>query len=125
MEELVGNLQTYEANHCQSNNGKEIALKSSKSVEDDSKLDCDLDGAEFKKYFVRKFRKMWKNKKAMKDSQNPEAPSKTKFGPKPEKNPSKGSSKPIQCYECQGHGHTAAKCANRKEKSKAKTLNVF
>ena len=42
----------------------------------------------------------------------------------PENNPSKGSTKPIQCFECQGYGHIAAKCANIKEKSKGKVLNV-
>ena len=64
---------------------------------------------------------MLKNKKAKKDGNN-KAPYKTKSVP--EKNPSKGSTKPIQCFECQGYGHTAAKCANRKEKSKGKALNV-
>ena len=95
MEELVGNLQTYKANHCQSKNGKEIELKSSKSVENDSELDCNSDDAEFEKYFVKKSRKMLENKKARKDSQNLKAPSKTKFVPKFEKNQSKGSYTPI------------------------------
>ena len=41
-----------------------------------------------------------------------------------EKNKSKGTSKLIRSFECQGYGHTAAKCANCKEKSKGKALNV-
>lgn len=49
---------------------------------------------------------------------------KGKFVPKTERNKPKGTSKPIQCFECQGYGHTAAKCTNRKEKSKSKALNV-
>eukprot|EP00268_Persea_americana_P034952 TRINITY_DN3454_c0_g1_i2.p1 TRINITY_DN3454_c0_g1~~TRINITY_DN3454_c0_g1_i2.p1 ORF type:complete len:227 (-),score=57.35 TRINITY_DN3454_c0_g1_i2:922-1602(-) len=64
---------------------------------------------------------MLKNKKAKKDGNN-KAPYKTKSVP--EKNPSKGYIKPIQCFECQGYGHTAAKCANKKEKSKGQALNV-
>ncbi|XXG61691.1 hypothetical protein AAC387_Pa05g0236 [Persea americana] len=55
---------------------------------------------------------------------NPNAISKGKFVPKTERNKPKGASNPIQCYECLGYGHTAAKCANRREKSKGKALNV-
>ena len=49
VEDLVGNLQTYEANHCQIKNGKEIALKSSKFVNSDFELECDSDDVEFEK----------------------------------------------------------------------------
>ena len=110
-----------EANHCLSKNGMEVALKSSKSVDSSSESECDLEDAEFEKYFIKKFKKMLKNKKAKKDGNN-KAPYKTKFVS--EKNTSKGSTKPIQCFECQGYGHTAAKCVNKKEKSKGKALNV-
>lgn len=121
VEELVGNLQTYEANHCLRKNGKEVALKSSKSVDSSSESECDSKDAEFEKYFIKKFKKMLKNKKAKKDGNN-KAPYKTKSVP--EKNSSKESTKPIQCFECQCYGHNAAKCANRKEKSKGKALNM-
>ena len=89
-------------------------------------INCESDDAVFESYFFKKFRKMWKNKKAnsRKDSHNPKAPTKGKFVPNSEKNPSKGSSKLIQYFECQGYGHTAAKCASRREKSKSKALNV-
>ena len=110
-----------EANHCLSKNGKEVALKSPKSVDSSFESECDLEDAEFEKYLIKKLKKMLKNKKAKKDGNN-KAPYKTKSMPK--KNPSKRSTKLIQCFECQGHGHTAAKCANRKEKSKDKALNV-
>ena len=91
-----------------------------------SNSSCDLDDAKFEAYFTRKCKKMWKNKKAFtrKDSMNPKASSKGEFVPKMERNKSEGTSKPIQCFECQEYGHTIAKCANRKEKSKGKALNV-
>ena len=108
VEELVGNLQTYEANHCLNKNGNEVAPKSSKSVDSSSESECDSEDAGFEKYFIKKFKKMLKNKKAKKDGNN-KAPYKTKFVS--EKNTSKGSTKPIQCFECQGYGHTTAKCA--------------
>ena len=119
MEELVGNLPTYKANHCLSKNGKEIALKSFKSVDSSSALDSDLEDTEFEKYFIKIFKKMLKNKKVKKDGNN-KASYKTKSVP--EKNPSKGSTKPIQPFECQGYGHT--ECANKKEKSNGKFFNV-
>ena len=121
VEELVGNLQTHEANHCLNNNGKEVALKSLKSVDSSSESECDSEDAGFEKYFIKKFKKMLKNKKAKKDGNN-KAPYKTKSVP--EKNPSKGSTKPIQCFECQGFGHPAYKCANWLERNKGKALNV-
>ena len=64
---------------------------------------------------------MLRSKKAKNDGNN-KAPYKTKYVP--EKNPFKRSTKNIQCFECQGYGHIAAKCANRKEKGKGKALNV-
>ena len=75
---------------------------------------------------LESLKKMWNKEKAFpnKDSKNPKAVSKWKFVPKTKRNKLKGASKPIQCYECQGYSHTAAKCANRKSKSKGKALNV-
>ena len=70
MEELVGNLQTNKANHCLSKNGKGIGLKSSKSMDSSYASDCDLEDAKFEKYFIKKFKKMLKNKKAKKDGKN-------------------------------------------------------
>ena len=56
-----------------------------------------------------------KNKKPYKkDFSNSKAPFKGKFVPKSEQNQTKGTPKPIKCFECQGYGHTAAKCANRR-----------
>lgn len=54
IEKLVGNLQTFDANHCSTKEAKDIALMSSKSVEDDSKVlsDCESDDAEFEAFFV-------------------------------------------------------------------------
>ena len=100
---------------------RKLHFKSSKSVDSSSESECDLEDAEFEKYLIKKLKKMLKNKKAKKDGNN-KAPYKTKFVS--EKNTSKGSTKPIQCFECQGYGHVATKCANRKEISKGKALNV-
>ena len=78
VEELVGNLQTYEANHCLGKNGKEVALKSLQFVDSSSESECDSEDAGFEKYFIKKFKKMLKNKNAKKDGNN-KAPYKTKF----------------------------------------------
>ena len=42
---------------------------------------CELDDSEFEAFFVKKFKKMWKNKKnnLKKDFQNNKAPNKSKF----------------------------------------------
>ena len=124
VEERVGNLQTYEANHCQIKKGKDIALMFSNSVDSDSS--CDSEDARFEAYFSKKFKKMWKNKKSLanKDSQYPKAHSKGKSLPKTERNQSTGTPKPVKCFECQGFGHTVAQCANRRDKSKGEALNV-
>ena len=47
---------------------RKIALKSSKAANSDFESKCHLDDAEFEKYFVQKFMKTWKNKKAKNDS---------------------------------------------------------
>ena len=66
VEELVGNLQTFESNHCQIKKGKDIALLSSNSVDETENSDSssDIDDAKFEAYLARKFKKMWKNKNA-------------------------------------------------------------
>ena len=105
---------------------------SSNSVHDFENSDSSSDDAQFEAYFARKFKKMWKKKKAFpkkdaftkKDPLNPKAVSKGKFVPKTEREKSKGTTKPIQCFECQGFGHTATKCANWQQKSKGKALSV-
>lgn len=65
IEKLVGNLHTYEANRCQDKKSKDIAFLSSKYMEDNSngESDCDSDVAEFEELFVKKLKKLWKNKK--------------------------------------------------------------
>ncbi|RWR91205.1 LRR.XII-like protein [Cinnamomum micranthum f. kanehirae] len=114
VEELVGNLQTYAANHCQTKRGKDIALVSSNSMDDNENSDSsyDYEDAKFEAYFAKNFKKMWKNRKSItkKDSHNPKATTKGKFAQEIEKNQDKGTSKPIQCFECQGYGNTTAKC---------------
>lgn len=144
VEELVRNLQTFEAVHCQVKKGKDIALISSSSMDDHDTCnpDSDTDDEHFEAYLARKLQKIWINRKNFnkKDSSNSKPPYssnskppftsnskphfKGKFVSKTEQNYSKGTTKPIKCFECQGYGHTASKCANRKEKNRSKALNV-
>ncbi|XXG89606.1 hypothetical protein AAC387_Pa12g1568 [Persea americana] len=98
VEELIGNLQTFESNHCQAIKGKDIALVSSKSIDDNEDSDSSSDDAQFEAYFARKFKKMWNKKNAFpkkeafskKDSTYPKAASKGKFVPKTERDNAKG-----------------------------------
>ena len=59
MEELVGNLQTFESNHCQAKKRNDTALVSSNSVNETENSDSsnDLDDAKSEAYFARKFKK--------------------------------------------------------------------
>ena len=54
VERLVGNLQTFEANHCSTKKTMDITLMSSKSAKDDSKSDCESDDAKFEAFFFLK-----------------------------------------------------------------------
>ena len=107
VDELVGNIQTFEANHCSNKKSKCIALMSYKSAKDCSNDGSDgaSDDADFECVFVKRF-KIKKNdileNKAYK---------------KYEKNP-------IHCYECQGFDHVASPCENRKLKNKGKALSA-
>ena len=62
-EKLVGNFQTFEANHCSTKKAKDIALMSSKFAVDDSESDCESDDVEFKAFFVKSSESCGKNKK--------------------------------------------------------------
>lgn len=125
VEQLVGNLQTFEANHYSDKKSKGIALMSSKDNADDES-DNDSDDAELEALFVKKFKKyLNKNKKNLKrEFSKNKILNKLKIGSKNEKTSSKNTNKPIQCFECQGFGHPASKCANQLERNKGKTLNV-
>lgn len=65
IDELVGNLQTFEADHCSTKKLKGITLMSLKSVEgcSDDDTDCNSDDVEFEAIFVKKFKSFLKNKK--------------------------------------------------------------
>lgn len=102
IKELVGNLQTFEANHCSTKKLKGIALisfKSAKGCSDDD-TDCKSDNAEFEAVFVKKFKSFLKTKEGnLKDSFEKD---KSKIVLKIENNSFKSSIKLIQCFECEG-----------------------
>ena len=64
VQELVENLQTFEANHCSTKKSKGIALISSKSAREcsDVKSYCNSKDAEFKVVFAKKFKRFLKKK---------------------------------------------------------------
>lgn len=111
--QLVGNLQTFEANRLDKGKSKEkcIALKAisesrknpQKKIESDSESDAEDDMTELLNYF----------KKYMKSKQ-----AKWKCS-KSEKN---DSTKGTKCFECQGYSHYANECANKKNCTKQKAL---
>lgn len=113
VEQLVGNLQTFEVNHCSDKKSKGIALMSSKENHDDES-ENDFDNVELEALFVKKFKKYLNiNKKNLnKEFSKNKSFNKSKFVPKIDKTSSKNTNKPIQCFECQGFGHPASKCAN-------------
>ena len=112
---LVGNLHTFKANRLDKGKSKEkdIALKANsesrkkpeKKIESDSESDAEDDMAElfncFKKYMKSKQVK-WKSSKFEK----------------------KDSVKGTKCFECQGYGHYANECANKKNGTNKNALNI-
>ena len=106
VDELVGNLQTFEANlrsHGKTHS-KGIALKASKESYKKATSDSDSDFEEIDPQvpvqFMKQFKLFMKGQKT-----NVRIP----------KNSGKQKSfKGIQCYECKGYGHIANDCGNKK-----------
>lgn len=112
---MVGNLQTFEANYLDKGKLKDkgVALKAisesrkkpEKKIESDYDSEAEDDMVEmfncFKKYMKSKQAK-WKSFKFEK----------------------KDSTKGTKCFECQGYGHYANECANKKNGTKKKALNT-
>ncbi|XXG72829.1 hypothetical protein AAC387_Pa07g1839 [Persea americana] len=113
--QLIENLQTFEANHLDKRKSKEkgIALKTSKEsrknpekkIESDSESEAEDDMAKLLNYF----------KKYMKSKQ-----AKWKISKSEKKDYVKGT----KYFECQGYGHYANECANKKKGTKQKALNT-
>ncbi|KAL6986439.1 hypothetical protein U1Q18_052640 [Sarracenia purpurea var. burkii] len=124
VEHLVGNLQTFESNLRQPKKSKGIALKSSKAEKDLSDNDTDSD-SESVSLLVEKVRKIIlknQNKSNLKGKFAKDS-GKGKNYTKIEKKKSNVQNFSIQCFECQGFGHIAQDCANKKKK-KEKVLSV-
>ena len=114
VEDLVGNLQTFEANlrTNEKSKSKGLALKASKESFKKIAIDSDSDSEEIDPLvaveFMKQFQAFMKGKKS--DLKIPKNSAKKKF------------SKGIQCFECHGYGHIASDCANKKSQKKAFNL---
>lgn len=132
VDQLVGNMQTFEANLRKTKKAKGMALKSLMEHENDSEQeteDPDLDAL-----FVKKFKKFLKNDRkdfkknfksiAQKGLHKPSSSFKSNAGQNSEKNVSKIPPKSTHCFECKGFGHYASQCVNRTFRTQGKVLNV-
>ncbi|XP_040361901.1 uncharacterized protein LOC121049269 [Rosa chinensis] len=114
LDELIGNLKTYEMRLKPEKKNKGVAFKAVKGAEEEEEtLDLALLTKEFKKFL-----------KSKNSTRNPNAPRKNSYGgssssgdynSKSGKGSFKGnlSGKP-KCYECGGYGHISTDCGNRK-----------
>ncbi|XXG89760.1 hypothetical protein AAC387_Pa12g1686 [Persea americana] len=109
--ELIGNLQTFEANIMShgKTQSKGMALKASKGLYKKVASDLDSDSEEIDPQvaveFMKQFKLFMKGQKT-----NVRIP----------KNSGKNKSfKGIECYECQGYGQIVNDCGNKKSKKKA------
>lgn len=95
VDELVGNLQTFEENHAPTTKSKWIALMSTKSVGTDfsDKSGSNFDDEDFEAIFVKKFKKSSNKKKnsSKNYSQKIKAQNKSNYMPKYDKLTRKGS----------------------------------
>ena len=111
LDELVGNLQTFEANFLVSQKkSKDLAFASSHmqtNGSDDEELDSEMMGI-----LVKKFQKVFKKHK----SSNKERMDKLKMGKNSNTKGVKPQLQDQQCFECKGYGHWAQDCANKKKK---------
>ena len=132
-DQLVGNLQTFEANLRSTKKAKGMALVFSKSrVEHDDDSELDTEDPDLDAFFVKKFKKFLKDDKKgfkksfqkLKGQNKPISSFKTNHSPKPGKNVSIIPLKNTHCYECKGFGHYASKCINRSFRTQGKVLNV-
>ncbi|XP_061993520.1 uncharacterized protein LOC133711405 [Rosa rugosa] len=115
LDELIGNLKTYELRLKPENKSKGVAFKVVKGTEEEAKpLDLALPTKEFKKFL--------RNKSS---SQNFNAPKKNFVSSGSSDNNAKSrkgnfrgnNSGKIKCYECGGYGHISTDCGNKKHGS--------
>ncbi|XP_040368255.1 uncharacterized protein LOC121050897 [Rosa chinensis] len=126
LDELVGNLKTFESKRRKGQKEKSIALSTMKKEEDPSDFNLEefaLLTKQFKKFLKsgrspssssRNFSGSTSSKRNQNDDVSNDKYSKSSkffqkksFGEKP------------KCFECQGYGHLAADCANKKFKSQS------
>ncbi|KAF5933585.1 hypothetical protein HYC85_029756 [Camellia sinensis] len=125
LDQLVGNLQTYEEHRNFKKKQKDaIAFSSAHRVGEDSDEDCEIDSkitAAFVKQFKKSFLK--KNPNLLESTHTHKSKGKDKLKinsiAKKEKGKIQGNSERVQCYECQGFGHFAQECPTRLRKKKA------
>ncbi|GMP58453.1 hypothetical protein CsSME_00022110 [Camellia sinensis var. sinensis] len=123
LDQLVGNLQTYEAHRNFKTKQKDIAFSSTHKVREDFDEDCDIDSkitAAFVKQFKKSFLK--KNPNLLESTHSHKSKGKDKLKinsiAKKEKGKIQGNSERLQCYECQGFGHFAQEYPTRLRKKK-------
>ena len=120
IEDLVGSLQTFEANMVKPRKAsKGIALKTVEEESDEEESDKEM--ALVAKRFVRYMRKKGLfNKNNKNESQSQEKGKKIKKIESGEEN----KKNKIKCFECHRYGHFAQDCANKKMKNKIGRAHV-
>ncbi|XP_061993585.1 uncharacterized protein LOC133711490 [Rosa rugosa] len=127
LQELIGNLTTYEMELPDEMKSKSIALKVKKDIEDESTDEEDADEDEID-LVTRKFRKFLKDRKFKRSESRFDSSSKnTRIKEKPgnkvlrfERAHEKRNNNAPKCFACEGFGHIASDCANTLKKSKNK-----
>ncbi|GMP80624.1 hypothetical protein CsSME_00035649 [Camellia sinensis var. sinensis] len=124
LDQLVGNLQTYEAHRNFKKKQKDITFSSAHRIAEDSDEDCDID-SKITTTFVKQFKKSFlkKNPNLLESTHSHKSKGKDKLKinsmAKKEKGKIQGNSERLQYYECQGFGHFASECPTRLRKKKA------
>ncbi|KAK9930158.1 hypothetical protein M0R45_027210 [Rubus argutus] len=118
LDELVGNLKTFEMRIKPDKKVKNVAFTSIKKKENDENEVIDL------ALLTKEFKKFLKTKNASSGSsrnfsnQRKGFDSERHFDKSSRFTQKKNSSEKIKCFECGGFGHIAAECANRKQTPK-------
>ncbi|XP_061993283.1 uncharacterized protein LOC133711109 [Rosa rugosa] len=121
LQELIGNLTTYEMELPDEMKSKSIALKVKKDIEDESTYEEDADEDEID-LVTRKFRKFLKDRKSKRSESRSDSSSKnTRIKEKPGNKVLRFErAHAPKCFACEGFGHIASECANTLKKSKNK-----
>ncbi|GMP90130.1 hypothetical protein CsSME_00041397 [Camellia sinensis var. sinensis] len=124
LDQLVGNLQTYEAYKNFKKKQKDVAFSSAHRAIEDSDEDCEIDST-ITDAFVKQFKFFFlkKNPNLLESTHTHKSKGKDKLKinsiAKKDKGKIQGNFERVQCYECQGFGHFAQECPTRLRKKKA------